>query len=204
MLRSSGLVLIVSIFLGGCESTPSTVQLDSGAQALMHPRFAIPEPLLIEVDVQISEAGKPENIRTAESTSLAVQLKNTLQRARYWGAVSVVSVPNTVDEVLVSVLILKSNGEDVVLKVRVVDATGKEWFRQSFRTAATEEQPTRSSNKKAEMLQSLHNNIANRLAAHFRTLSVTEIQEIRSVAKTPIAEDTVFEGVLPEDYKPPR
>lgn len=213
MLRSSVLALILPIFLCACQNTFPRVRVDARPEPLMHPNFEIPEQLLFDVRVQIFDAGElptsknaslglSKKIRNAEATYMAVQLRNTLQESENWGAVRVVSAPHAGDELLVVGRIRKSNGEEMRLGVSVFDATGREWFSQSFRCAVTEEQHDEAETRNAEVFQNIYNRISNRLATYCGDLTVDDIQEIRCVAKMRFAEELVpsaFNGYLREE-----
>ena len=167
------LILSLPILMCGCHTSYPRVQTDKKFVDLMQPEIEIPEQQLIDVRVQIFEPGKlptsknaalglSEKIRKAESTYIAVQLKNTLQQSKNWGAVRTVSAPHAGDEVLVAGRILKSNGEELQLRVWAVDATGKLWFKQTFKSAVAEDRYARASDQKAAVFQNIYNKTANK------------------------------------------
>lgn len=209
MFRAATFVLPLFTLVCGCVTYPR-VTPDRETVALVQARFEIPEPLLLDVRIQVFDPGElpfsqnasrglSQKIREAESPYAAAQLKHTMQQTNHWGAVRVVPAEHWGDEVLVDGRILKSNGEELRLNVGVLDATGRQWFRKTFHSAVSEEQCRESSEKQVEVFQNIYNKIANELAAHYGAFTVGEIQEIRCVAEMRFAEALVpraFTGYL--------
>ncbi|MFT7542592.1 MAG: hypothetical protein ACI9K5_003572, partial [Gammaproteobacteria bacterium] len=177
------LLLFGGAFSSSCSSTPTP---DQEFATLEGPRFELPEEVLLDVRVQVFEPGKlpsstkaaaqglSDEIRSAEATYVAVQLKKTLEDCGRWGAVRVVPSEHTGAELQVTGRIARSNGEELKLKVKVVDATGRKWFDKSFHGAVSQEQATEAAEQQGEVFQSLYNQVANELTKHARKLTFDE------------------------------
>ena len=133
------LSLLVLFFLTSCTTSSVATGPSYKTQA---------SPVVIEnadpLDVSIAvfnpgipaesdEYGKkgifPE-LRRAEAMYMAVKLRNELSESKNFGAVRVTPDLSTNSDLYIKAKILKSNGEDVEMKVSVIDSTGKSWIRE--------------------------------------------------------------------------
>jgi hypothetical protein len=108
----------------------------------------------------------------------------------------------TGSELLVSGAILESDGERLVLEIKAEDATGRVWFKRTYREEVEYERYMLSDKDGSEVFQSLYNTIANDLAESRAQLDVAEITAIRRVAALRFAEDLApeaFDGYLEKD-----
>lgn len=71
-------------------------------------------------------------VREIEGKFLPFVLRDTLVKTREWGAVRVVPRADVAAELLVSGTIVRSNGEILELRIRVVDASGRIWLDKVF------------------------------------------------------------------------
>lgn len=71
-------------------------------------------------------------IRAIEARFLPFVLRETLVDSGGWGAVRVVSEPDSAAEVAIGGTIMQSDGERLELRLRAVDATGRLWFERDF------------------------------------------------------------------------
>jgi len=210
---AGGVLLGLAFLMSGCYNTFPSVRPDKRAVVLEQPEVEIAEAALLDVRIAVFDPGKlPESknasrglsteIRDVEARYIPIQLKQTLQESRYWGAIRVVPDGRSGDEVLVSGEILKSNGEELSVQVRAVDARGQEWFDEKFKSAVSEEQCRAALDNGTEVFPNAFNSIANTLAGHYRELSQEDIAEIRNVAEMRFAEEMLpgaFEGYLVEE-----
>ena len=98
--------------------------------------------------------------------------------------------------------ILESDGERLVLEIAALDATGREWFRRTYREQIEYTQYQQSTRDNSEVFQSLYNTIANDLAGVRAGLEAAETTAIRRVADLRFAQDLApdtFGGYLQED-----
>ena len=211
-------VCMVLTLLGGCSALGPTHDV-KGPVPLNKAITEIPENQLLDVWVELFNPGKlPEDedeamglsmdIREAEARYMPEQLRTTMENTGHWGAVRVVPQNTTGGELLVQGEIIKSDGEQLVLRIRASDASGHEWFNRTYEEEIMEglykarslirNPPTR------EVFQSLYNTIANDLAEFRHTLSARDIATIRQIAELRFAADLspeAFAGDLQVDEK---
>jgi hypothetical protein len=179
----------------------------------MQAKEEIPEAELIDVDVVVfgsvelteeeaREQGTHPSIRESERHFIPYHLKNALQQSSYWGAVRVVpAVPNWAD-LMVRGEVLESNGEHLILRVEIVDASGDIWFEKAYEAEATEFSYTDNTVGQKDAFQDLYNTIANDMTDFREQLSPIDIQTLRNISKMKFAADFVpdaFGDYLTED-----
>jgi len=193
--------------LGPARTVDGTVPLD---KALAEQ----PEDRLLDVWVELFDPGKlPEDkdeamglsmdIREAEARYLPEQLRATMESSGYWGAVRLVPQNTSGAELLVRGTIVESDGERLVLEITALDATGREWFRRTYKEEIEYAQYLLSGQDNREVFQSLYNTIANDLAEFRARLDAAETTAIRRVAALRFAADLApdaFGGYL-EQHK---
>jgi len=130
----------------------------AGWGAATVPVLAAGEPL--NVVIPPFSAGVPSNpadfrdleifprIRSVETRLLPFQLAEHLAATGEWGAVRVISKPDVAAELQVYGSIVRSDGTQLALDIRVVDATGAEWFARQF-TATADTLATKSGSSAA-------------------------------------------------------
>lgn len=215
ILRGLVVSLLLTIFLSSCATTYKRVRPDKGKVELESVQTEIPEPLLLDVRIQTFDLGElpssenesrgiSKEIRQAESKYMAVQLKHALYQTGYWGSVRVVPAESSGDEVRVIGRILKSNGEELKLKIEAFDAAGRQWFEKDFKGAVNEQMYKESSGKQIEVFQNVYYQIANELAAYYKTMTRDQILEVRQVSEMRFAKGLVpsaFNGYLQKNEK---
>ena len=160
----------------------------------------IPEDQLMDVGILVFESkeltpeaakkeGTDPDIRKAESHFIPYHLKNALQQSSHWGAIQVVPAETNSVDLLVKGKIIESNGEDLVLEINVVDATGKTWFKKTYSSEASEHNYSGNQVGEKDAHQDLYNTIANDMAKFKKKLTAAEIKTIRTVAKLKFAKD---------------
>ncbi|UCC56692.1 MAG: hypothetical protein JSU75_02735 [Gammaproteobacteria bacterium] len=200
-------ILALSL-LSGCSSLGP--QRDaSGPVALNRSISEIPDNQLLDVWVEIFDPGQlpasakdasglSMDIREAEARYMPEQLRDTMERTGYWGAVRMVPRGTEGAEVLVSGKILVSDGEQLKLQISAQDATGHRWFNSVYQ-AEVPAVVYQSTVPRGEPFQSLYNAIANDLAKFRGKLAVEDITNIRRVAELRFAADLApdaFAGYL--------
>jgi hypothetical protein len=199
----------LAAFCLGCISFPAPTP-DPHPVELVNIENEVNESELLDVQIAIFEPGElpgsetrsrglSEQIREAEAVFVPVHLRNTIQKTGHWGAVRVVPAHTSGAEILVTGKIMDSNGETLKLEVSAYDATGREWFRDTFESnvAAT----SYETDEREDVFQNVYHEIANALAAHRSALKPEEIHQIREVAEMRFGEELVpnaFAGYLTE------
>lgn len=112
---------------------------------LQQPVFAeVRDVAALNVSISVFDPGVPDDrslhrdleifprIREVEAKFLPFVLREMLVASGEWGAVRVVTEPDSAAEVEISGSIIQSDGEHLEIRVRAVDATGREWFDRVF------------------------------------------------------------------------
>ena len=187
----------LSLLTSGCASynarkvEPADIQI---AQA------EIPEAELLDVGLVVfssakmteeeaQEKGTDNKVRQSEDHFIPCHLRNTLQQSAQWGAVRVLPEAGDAHDVVVNGEILESNGQTLVLKISVTDATGRRWFEEVYEAQATGENYRDNVPWQKDAFQDLYNTIANEMAAYRDTLTPEEILTIRRVSQLKFARD---------------
>jgi len=205
------LLLLVAL-MQGCGTFGPTRDVDD-VVPLDKTVVELPEDQLLDVWVEIFDPGElPEDeddamglsmdIREAEARYLPEQLRATMESTGYWGAVRLVPQNTTGSELLVRGAILESDGENLVLEIRVQDATGKEWLKRTYGGEIEYTQYRLKDRGGDDVFQPLYNTIANDLAELRAKLKPQQTTEIRRVASLRFASDlapTAFDGYLKSD-----
>jgi hypothetical protein len=187
--------------LSGCAFGP--VKYTVEPTEAIHADRALADAALLDVGIQVletaeisAEAAREQKtdpkILEAEARFIPFHLKKTLQQTGQWGAVRVVPARAEEVDVNVSGKLLESNGEKLRVEIKVVDATGREWFHNEY-TAAVTEKSYDVLDKKLDRdpYQDLYNQIANDMLAFRQQLSEKEIAAIRQVAQLKFARSLV-------------
>ena len=189
-------MLVVSL-LSACSTTsPRSTRHEPIKEA----REEIPEEMLLDVGItvfdpgeldskQADEAGTSEQIRKAESHYIPYHLKNTLQQSGHWGAVRVVPGEIASVDLLLSGEILKSNGEELRIEVRAVDATGKTWLDKTCGMKIDGLAYGDTVPELADPFQGVYNEIANDLAATLQKIPPGAVESIRTTSRMRFAAD---------------
>ena len=196
-------ILIVFALLGGCSTLGPTHDV-KGPVPLNKAIAEVPEAELLDVWIELFDPGElPEDedeamglsmdIREAEARFIPEQLRTTMESTGYWGAVRLVPQGTTGAELLVQGSILASDGEQLALRIKALDASGREWFDRAYEEEVIEgvykarnllrNPPAR------DVFQSLYNTIANDLAEFRRNLTARDIVTLRRVAELRFAAD---------------
>ena len=198
MMRRLGLYVVVLGFLAGC--TQSEVRL-AHSVALVPATESIPEDQLLDVNVVLFDPGVPEgevekdvaeellkegtfiNIRRAESRYMAVALRDTLQKSSQWGSVWVTPEPSNAADINVTAEILYSDGDEVHLAVKAVDASGRVWIDDEYGMSTAAGAYNRQRYPDLDPYQDVFNSIANDLVTQRMRLSADRIDEIHEIAE---------------------
>ncbi|MFC1777411.1 hypothetical protein ACFL3I_08725 [Pseudomonadota bacterium] len=199
MKKMTLLLTILSLLLLSACATQVTRRNVEGAVPIEKSLTEIPEQRLLNVSIEVFNPGElPEDakdanglsmdIRKAEARYLPEELRSTMEKTGYWGAVRVVPSGMTGSELLVSGTILESNGEQLDLEITARDASGHQWFNKEYRDGV-EASFYRANELFGDAFQPLYNTIANDLARILKTLTEEDITNIRRIAELQFAAD---------------
>jgi len=155
----------------------------------------IPEELLLDVGIAIFDPGIDEikggeeettnhEIRVAEARYAPYLLAESLQRSGNWGIVRL--MPNNASpmDLVVNGTILRSNGEEMSIRITVSDSTGREWYTKTYDEVISQFSYDPSQRQQSDPFQVIYNNIANDLLAYRKdSASNQQITEIRTVSE---------------------
>jgi len=190
---------LLLILLAGCSNIGTHQNINNDEQ-VQKSETEIPEDQLLDVWIELFDPGAlPDNkekanglsteIREAEARYMPLQLRDTMEKTGYWGAVRVVPQGTEGGELLVRGTIVVSDGENLELAITALDASGREWFSSSYEAKVSVEAYQAAGQSGREVFQALYNAIANDLAAHRATLTAEDIVTVRQVAALRFAAD---------------
>jgi hypothetical protein len=192
-------ILLMLILLAGC-GTIGTHQNVNNDEQVQKSETEIAEDQLLDVWIELFDpgalpddkeeaSGLSKEIREAEARYMPLQLRDTMEKTGYWGAVRVVPQGTEGGEVLVRGSIMVSDGENLELAITALDASGREWFSSTYEAKVSVEAYQSVESSGQEVFQALYNAIANDLAAYRATLAAEDIVTVRRVAALRFAAD---------------
>tara|TARA_B110000014_G_scaffold258184_1_gene243908 strand:- start:578 stop:1774 length:1197 start_codon:yes stop_codon:yes gene_type:complete len=132
-LINSSLIIVLLIITNGCASTPSAGPSYTQNEATLPAKTENP----LDVSIAVFNPGIPSNpddfkdkgiwpeLRRAEAMHMANKLQEVLADSQVFGAVRVTPDLTYSADIYIKAKIEKSNGEDVAIKISVIDSTGK-------------------------------------------------------------------------------
>ncbi|NIB39826.1 hypothetical protein HBA55_09535 [Pseudomaricurvus alkylphenolicus] len=205
--------LVAAFFVvAGCST--HTVKTTQTAPVIQE-HAEIPEAELLDVGIYLFDPGLdlaneedgpavfPE-IRKAESRYMPYRLMETLQMSSAWGAVRVIPASQSSVDVMISGQIQQSDGETLLVKLSVKDATGRHWFDKEYTGVASKYaySKQRTGTIPREPFQGLYNEVANDLLTFRRNnFDGAQLRTIRTVAELKFAQSfspSAFGGHLSE------
>ncbi|MEA2079448.1 MAG: hypothetical protein U9P00_06240 [Pseudomonadota bacterium] len=190
---------LILILLAGCSTIGTHQNVNNDVQ-VQKSETEISEDQLLDVWIELFDPGAlPDDkeeasglsteIREAEARYMPLQLRDTMEKTGYWGAVRVVPQGTEGGELLVRGVIVVSDGENLELEITALDASGREWFSSTYEAKVSVEAYQGAEQAGQEVFQALYNAIANDLAAHRATLAAEDIVNVRRVAALRFAAD---------------
>jgi hypothetical protein len=190
---------LLLILLAGCSGIGTHRNVNNDEQ-VQKSETEISEDQLLDVWIELFDPGAlPDDkeeasglsteIREAEARYMPLQLRDTMEKTGYWGAVRVVPQGTEGGELLVRGVIVVSDGENLELAITALDASGREWFSSTYEAEVSVEAYQGAGQYGQEVFQALYNAIANDLAAHRATLAAEDIVNVRRVAALRFAAD---------------
>jgi hypothetical protein len=208
--------IIAAVMLGmasGCvvhEQRPMTPVVAQKATA------EIPVDELLDVGIAVFDPNIPADekkqeeqriypdVRKAESRYMPVLLRDTLEGTGQWGQVRVLPAESSASDVNISGRILQSDGRELRLAVRVVDATGRTWLEKEYAGAADTRAYKDVAVKPRDPFDNVYATIANDLLAARERLKREQRVQIHQVAGLRFAGDLApyaFQPYLQHDQR---
>ena len=187
-----GLVLL----LGACST--QTVKSTSVTPMVLETEL-LPEEELLDVAVGIFDPGLDDipanreeltfaDVRIAETQYVAWHLAQTLQSNGSWGIVRVNPNDLSSTDLAVDGTIIQSDGETMVLRVKVTDATGLVWIDKEYEEVVSRFNYDPRLRREQDPFQGLYNRIANDILAYRQeNLTREELLTIRTVSRIQFA-----------------
>jgi hypothetical protein len=169
----------------------------------------VPEDRLLDVSIEVFDPGIPDptevsakkmdsiypDVRKSEARFVPMQLKEILQSTGFWGAVRVVPEGASSAEVTISGLILKSTGKDLVVQIRIVDISGKEWLDKKFKQEANPFVYIDEKQDHLDPFEGFYAQVANEMLDRLKRFSPEELRELRRISELRFASQ-----LAPADY----
>ncbi len=208
------MLMAVLSMLSACASTVSSQKNGDPPVILSKVSEELPEAQLMDVWIELFDPGElptrekdalglSKEIREAEARYIPIHLRGVIEKTGYWGAVRVVPYDTEGAEVLLRGLIVSSDGSELVLKVSAEDASGRVWFRKTYK-GEVEPGMYDVLLENVDSFQAVYRLIANDLAKFRNTLTDQERIAIRQYAEVRFAADMApdaFAGHLQRNDK---
>jgi len=202
--------------VAGCTASqptpaPEVIPEGVGEVELRQASIAPAEEYLLDIGVVVFESSPArdtdnrfgdwvfDEVRDNERHLLPYKLKESLQASNQWGAIRILPEPDPSVHLTVSGTILRSDGQELELRIKAVDATGRVWLERTYydRTADENYLPPRSLRRASdetlaelsEPFQDLYEQVANDLLAERNTFDADELNTVSDVALLVYAND---------------
>ncbi len=197
-MNRCGLLLIL-VLAASCAGTferlmttprlSETVELDTASA------ISARSPLNVGIRVfsSLQEAGgalhgSQAQVRSIEKRYLPYQLKQTLDRSGFWGAVRVLPKDDPGAEVIVEGTILGSDGLKLKLSIAVRDAGGEVWIDQEYEDFTTEIDYATDPVYTMDPFQDIYNRIANDMSEGLAAIDDEDQTRLIDIAMIKYAE----------------
>ena len=159
------------------------------------------ENQLLDVGVAVLDANVPdvfddqvaqnvtEEVRRAEANYIAYFTKELLQSTGNWGAVRVVPRQTHAVDLTVGGTIVHSDGERLIVRMRVMDARGVVWLDTTYEALASKYAYDDSVPADIDPFQSIYRRLADDMLAYRNTLTEDDVRAIRATAELKFARD---------------
>ncbi len=191
-------MLLLCAFAGLAACSTQTVKTTTLTPVMVDESY-IPENQLLDIAVAVFDPGLDEmpsnreeltfsDVRLAETQYSAYLMAQTLQSTGNWGVVRVNPNELSASDVAMRGTIIQSDGETMVIRVHVSDATGKVWIDKEYEEVVSKYSYDPRLRRPEDAFQSLYNRIANDILQYrVRNLDSDELVNIRTVARLQFA-----------------
>ncbi len=201
-------IVISMIFMIINASCTVSEIIDAERTALDIASLNISENLLLDIGIIRFESGVPEGndadktgiyqeIREAESRYFPYHIKTTLEKTGYWGSVRVIPSRAAITDVIVSGRVLRSDGENVSLRIIAKDSLGQEWFEKDYTTQTGLRSYSENRDRAIDPYQKVFNDFANDLRLYAASLHGSVNKRIQQTSEL-----LFFADMVPTVYGP--
>ena len=188
--------MLLAMGMAGCST--QTVKYTT-VTSIVTETVSLAEEELLDISIGIFEPGLDDipnkreeltfaDVRMAETQFVSYQLAQTLQGSGAWGVVRVNPNELSSADIAVTGTILQSDGETMVVKVNVKDATGKVWIDKEYKEVVSKYSYDPRQRSQDDPFQGLFNRIANdMLAFRQQNMDSQEVATIRSISRIQFA-----------------
>lgn len=128
-------------------------------------------------------------LRRAEARFMAVKVRDAVAETREFGAVRVTPDTQFSADLFVEGEILESDGEELRIRVRATDSTGKTWYTRTYSHKVDDSWYRSIRNAEAEPFQPVYDEIAEDLAKRLNRQRDKNLNEIRAVTDLRFAQN---------------
>ena len=139
------------------------------------------DPGLSESAKNYEEGGVWPELRRAESNRFAYRMKVAMDLLDAFGAVRVTPDSTAVGDLYALGEILQSNGEDVKIRIKVADMTGKLWFTRIFEHSVPKGFYKNIRNKGSDPYDPVFVKAANRIAIELEDYQNEDLNKIKAI-----------------------
>lgn len=175
------LLALLLLFASALAPLPGQAQ-DGGDRPLLDVSIAIFDPNLPTDSRVQQQQGIYPAVRQAEARYLPSFLKLTLEDSGQWGAVRLLPATDSGAELQVTATILRSDGSQLDLAVKAVDATGRIWTDREYTGSAVESVSLNQPVLGTDPFLYLYRELLADLGAVYQSLTNAQLAEIRAVS----------------------
>ncbi len=192
------LFIIFTFLLSGCAThnqTSSTVgpRPSSSYSKDVEKESMVTAPTL-DVIIPVFDPGLPEDqskddnkdiwpeLRRAEANRFAYKLKEKLEATGQFGAVRVTPDQTATGDLYILGKIEESNGEEIAIKIEVVDISGKRWLDKVFEHEVSDDFYNDQRNKGLDPYDPLFEKAAAKIIDELNDHSLKELEELNYIA----------------------
>lgn len=189
----TALIVLLAGLLVSCSSAPERVsspELPRPVEASLRVASE-PPPHALNVGIRVFEANETgdtslydarKQVRSVEKRYVPCQLKKTLDRSGYFGAVRVMPREDLSAELNITGRLIESDGAVLKFSVKAEDVAGRIWLDRIYQDGATGEDYSTDPDYNKDPFQGLYNQVANDLIEELRLRSEPELQTLLDIA----------------------
>lgn len=208
------LVLLGAVFLGATTAQAAVDKVTSSTTLTLDtPSRSFPIESLLDVGIPTLNDGLyltdeddtvfPE-VRYAEAIYFSNQLGKVLEKSGAWGAIRVTPNSDVIMDLYITGTIYQSDGETMDLEIKVVDSSGKKWFKKRYSQTTGKYAYDRRLKSLGDPFQNLFIRVANDLLNYREKISDQQAQELRTISELRFARKfspEAFDNYIEADRK---